>query len=183
MAKWDAQLSADIKRVNAQLTAVQKRYGADSAIYKRFVHTISLAGGDTRFKKSMFEGNLRQINKAIRALETVKASKYLTSSGRKQITKKARETFAEYRREEGYDDRTVEIMMDAFENSSMQKLLELYDFDSRGFVDAIMSTIERDKKTNKSRLKRKLDNLLKKASEFEGTKEDQLESAIRWLKS
>lgn len=183
MAKWDAQLSVDIKRVNAQLTAVQRRYGADSAIFKRFVHTISLAGGDTRFKKSMFEGNIRQINKALRALETVKSSKYLTPSGRKLIASKARVTFAKNWGDLGYDDRTLEMMLDAFGNSSMQKLLELYDFDSRGFVDAIMSTIERDEIKDKKQLGRKLDNLLKKASDFEGTKEDQLESAIRWLRT
>lgn len=183
MSKWDAKLSADIKKVNAQLTAVQRRYGADSAIFKRFVHTISLAGGETRFKKSMFEGNTRQINKALRALETVKSSKYITPSGRKQIASEARKTFAENWGNYGYDDRTIEMMLDAFGNSSMQKLLELYDFDSRGFVDAIMSTIERDNNIDKKQLGRKLDNLLKKASEFDGTKEDQIESAIRWLKS
>lgn len=183
MAKWDAQLGADIKRVNAQLTALQRRYGSDSAIYKRFVHTISLAGGNTRFKKSMFEGNIRQINKALRALETVKASKYLSASGRKQIASEARKTFAKNWGDYGYDDRTIEMMLDTFGNSSMQKLLELYDFDSRGFVDAIMSTIERDENMTKKQIGRKLDNLLKKVSEFDGTREDQMESAIRWLKT
>lgn len=137
-----SDISKRIRSINARITTVGRIYGEDSAIYQRMINTVQKAGGDTRFRASMFEGNLRQIAKATRALETIENSSYSTREGRKKIGKKARETFA--LNNSTYDDITISKMYDVFKNSSFSRFDEVYKYSSELFVDAIMNAVEMD---------------------------------------
>lgn len=146
MSRTD-DLSRRIKSINARITTVGQIYGKDSAIYNRIVDTIKKAGGNSRFSRKMFDGNLRQIAKATRALETIESSQYTSKAGRKSIGETARETFKLHHA--SYDDITLSKMYDVFKNSSFARFDEVYKGSSDLFVDAIMEAIETDELTSK----------------------------------
>lgn len=181
MAKWDYDLATDIKRVNAQITTVQRIYGADSSIYKRIVSTIQKAGGGTRFSSKMFTGNMRQIAKAQNALKAVSSSDYLTKEGRMKIGAKARRTFAKNFDE--FDDVTIQKMFDVFKNSSINKLLEVYHSVSDFLVDAVLQSMEDDPKMSTEEVEGKINALVRNLSYFEGFSESDItEFLAQWLK-
>lgn len=142
----NAELKSRIKSVNARITTVQKIYGKESGIFKRIISTIQKAGGNTRFKYSMFTGNLRQLNKAYNALNTIESSAYLTKEGRKKIGDEARKTFGV--NHSGYSDITLSRIFDVFKNSSFARFNELYNQSSELFVDEIMNALEYDGLSN-----------------------------------
>lgn len=130
-----------IRSINAKLTVVGRIYGRDSKIYRNYVSIIQRAGGTgERFNKKMFEGSLRQIAKAERALSTIENSPYTSKAGRKTIGLKARQTFAFNHSD--YSDAAIQDMYYVFENSSFSKLGEYFKGYSELYVDAIMNAFE-----------------------------------------
>lgn len=141
MSDWQ-DITKRIRSINARITTVGRIYGKDSSIYRRMIDTIKKAGGNTRFKKSMFEGGLRDIAKADRALQTIENSQYTSAVGRKSIGEKARDTFNLHHND--YDDVVIQKMYDVFANSSFSRFEEVYKGGSEIYVDMIMTAFEED---------------------------------------
>lgn len=181
MSAWDYKIKTDIKRVNAQITTIQRIYGADSTIYKRIVSTIQKAGGNTRFSSKMFTGSMRQIAKAENALQAISSSSYMTKEGRANIGDKARRSFA--KNFDDYDDVVLQKMFDVFKNSSISKLLEVHHSISDFLVDTVMQTFEDDSKLSTKEIGEKIDALIKNLWLYEDFEEsDMVEFLGEWLK-
>lgn len=179
MSKWENEVSHRIKRINAQITTVQRIFGSDSQIYRRIVSTIQKAGGKTRFTKKMFVTNdLRQLSKAERALTTIEHSQYLTKAGRAEIGRKARETFAVNHSD--YSDKTITQLYDIFKNSSQYKKVgELFSGSSEVLLDAIAEALEEYEDISAQDMQQFLDVFLPYAfGEAKGTREQQLEQVV-----
>lgn len=134
-------LARRIKSINARITTVQRIYGKESSIFKRIQKTISKAGGNARFTKKMFSGDLRQMNRAYRALEAVESSQYLTKEGRKRIGERARETFLT---NHSISEETSVKLFDVFANSKWLSKISEYFNSSEEIVDAISLVLEND---------------------------------------
>lgn len=180
MSEW-SNLTSRIRSINARITTVGRIYGKDSSIYQRMIDTIQKAGGNTRFKGSMFEGGLRQVAKATRALETIENSQYTTRAGRKAIGAKARETFM--LKHDEFDDNTLGKMYDVFQNSSFARFEEVYKGSSELMVDLIMNAAEEDDITSKD-LVTAVNYFTHHLDEFvAGNREEAVESFRNFLES
>lgn len=153
-----------IRSINAKLTTVGRIYGKDSKIYKNYVSIIQRAGGTgERFNKKMFDGSLRQIAKAERALSTIENSPYTSKAGRKTIGEKARQKFAFNHSD--YSDAAIQDMYFVFDNSSFSKIGENFKGYSELYVDAIMSAFE-DSDADKKVIAQKVDYFVNHLDSF-----------------